>query len=159
MEGFEPLKRRYAMERRTELLFLRVVFLILLIFTLLLVGSKVFGETGDQYKLGKYKVIKADDLKSMMSDKDFVLINVSFRCNGYIPGTDREIPFNLIDRYCDTIPPPEDAKVILYCNRGYMSRVAARKLLTMGYREVYVLEGGLEHWELEGNPVVGRSSR
>lgn len=147
------------MEKRTELLLLRVVFLILLIFTLLLVGSKVFGEAGDRHPLEKYRVIKPDDLKSMLLDKDFLLINVSFRCDGYIPGTDREIPFNLIDRYCDTIPPPEDAKVILYCNRGYMSRVAARKLMTLGYREVYVLEGGLEHWELEGNPVVGRISK
>ncbi len=40
-----------------------------------------------------------------------------------------------------------------------MSRVAARRLLAVGYTEVYVLRGGLKQWELEGRPVVGRISR
>lgn len=147
------------MEKRTELLFFRVVFLVLLILTLLFIGTKVFGDAESRFHTGKYKIIKTDDLKAMMARKDFLLINVSFRCDGCIPGTDREIPFNLIDRYTDVIPPPDGAKIILYCNRGYMSRVAARKLITMGYTEVYILEGGLEQWELAGNPVVGKGSR
>ncbi|RMG56988.1 MAG: rhodanese-like domain-containing protein [Deltaproteobacteria bacterium] len=103
-----------------------------------------------------YRVITPDELKSMLAHKDFILINVSFRCTGYIPGTDREIPFNAIERYVDTLPPADEAKIVLYCNRGYMSRVAAGKLVKMGYPYVYVLKGGLEAWKLAGNRVVKR---
>ncbi len=147
------------MEKRTELVLFRVIFLVLLILTLLLVGSKVFGQSAGGTLPSKYQVISTNDLKTMIPDKRFVLINVSYRCSGYIPGTDREIPFNLIEHLCNSIPPPGEAGIILYCNRGYMSRVAARKLMMMGYHEVYVLEGGLECWELEGNPVEERAGR
>lgn len=142
------------MRKRTELFSLRVIFLLVIIFTLLLFGTRVFGQEDSQFSGGKYIVIRASDLHEMMGHKDFILINVSFKCDGFIPGTDGDVPFNLIDREAGCLPPPEDSKVVLYCNRGYMSRVAARKLLTMGYREIYILEGGLEQWEIEGHPVT-----
>jgi rhodanese-related sulfurtransferase len=146
-------------EKRTELLFLRAIILILLIFGLLLIGKKVFGETAATDPQAAYTVIDADELEFMMAEGDCFIVNVSFRCNGYIPGTDWEIPFNLIDHYWDFFPEPGEAKIILYCNGGFMSRVAARRLLSVGYTEVYVLRGGLKQWELEGRPVVGRTSR
>ncbi len=111
------------------------------------------GALGDE---PSYRLVTPAELKEMLTHKDFVLINVSFRCNGDIPGTDREIPFNLIDRYADTLPPADDARIVLYCNRGYMSRVAAGKLVKMGFHSVYVLKGGLEGWKLSGNEVVKR---
>lgn len=113
------------------------------------------GELGVKSPSG-YRIIKVDDLKRMLEHKDFVLINVSFRCTGYIPNTDRDIPFNLIDRYPEMLPEPDKARIVLYCNRGYMSRVAAKKLTAMGYKDVYILDGGLEKWELAGNKVIDR---
>ncbi|MEX1124050.1 MAG: rhodanese-like domain-containing protein [Acidimicrobiia bacterium] len=47
---------------------------------------------------------------------------------------------------------PERA-LILYCSTGERSAIAAATLRTMGYRDVRVLDGGIEAWKREGLPV------
>lgn len=46
-----------------------------------------------------------------------------------------------------------DRSLILYCSTGERSAIAAATLRTMGYRDVRVLEGGMEAWKREGLPV------
>lgn len=43
--------------------------------------------------------------------------------------------------------------LILYCSTGERSAMAAATLRSMGFRDVRVLEGGIEAWKRRGLPV------
>lgn len=47
-----------------------------------------------------------------------------------------------------------DAPVVLYCSIGYRSAKFARRLRTLGFRNVYNLYGGLFLWYNQGRDVV-----
>lgn len=44
-------------------------------------------------------------------------------------------------------------RLILYCSAGERSALAAATLRAMGYRDIRVLDGGIEAWRQEGLPV------
>lgn len=46
-----------------------------------------------------------------------------------------------------------ERRLILYCSTGERSAIAAATLRSMGYRDVLVLDGGIEAWKREGLPV------
>lgn len=48
---------------------------------------------------------------------------------------------------------PKDATVIMYCAVGNRSSRIAEKLIKSGYKNVFVLFGGIFEWVNEGNPV------
>jgi rhodanese-related sulfurtransferase len=48
---------------------------------------------------------------------------------------------------------PKDAIVIMYCAIGNRSSRIAERLMKAGYKNVYVLYGGIFEWVNEGNPV------
>jgi len=43
--------------------------------------------------------------------------------------------------------------LILYCNKGWRSALAAKSLQQMGIEEVSHLAGGLERWQAEERPI------
>jgi monothiol glutaredoxin len=48
--------------------------------------------------------------------------------------------------------------VAVYCHHGGRSRAAAERLLELGFREVYNLEGGIDAWSRDVDPKVPRYS-
>jgi rhodanese-related sulfurtransferase len=46
-----------------------------------------------------------------------------------------------------------ERRLILYCSTGERSAMAAATLRSLGYRDVRVLNGGIEAWKREGLPV------
>lgn len=48
---------------------------------------------------------------------------------------------------------PKDAYIVLYCAVGNRSTKIAEKLIKSGYKNVYVLYGGIFEWVNTGNPV------
>lgn len=48
---------------------------------------------------------------------------------------------------------PKSATVIIYCAVGNRSSRIAEKLIKAGYKNVFVLYGGIFEWVNEGNPV------
>ncbi len=48
---------------------------------------------------------------------------------------------------------PEKAQVVLYCSIGIRSEKIAQKLITAGYKNVYILYGGIFEWVNSGQPV------
>jgi YVTN family beta-propeller protein len=93
-----------------------------------------------------YQNVNAGQLKAMMQNKDFALINVHIPYEGEIEGTDIFIPYNQID----AIDFQKDQKIVLYCRSGSMSRFAAERLAELGYTNVYNLEKGMNEWEAQG---------
>lgn len=49
--------------------------------------------------------------------------------------------------------PELDTPLYLHCKGGVRSLQAAKRLVELGYREVYSVEGGITAWETSGYPV------
>ena len=83
------------------------------------------------------------------------------RRTGTIPGS---IPIarSVLEWRCDPASPDRDdrvarpdARVILVCEQGYSSSLAADSLRTLGFTRVGDLVGGMEAWLSDGLPVSG----
>lgn len=99
------------------------------------------------------KHIGPDELSAMLTMKDFKLIDVHIPEQEHIPGTDELIPFNTVTNSQSKLPQDKDAKIVLYCRSGSMSRRASEDLIKMGYTNVYNLAGGLNAWKQSGYDV------
>lgn len=102
---------------------------------------------------GSYTDISVEELQIMLENKDFLFINVHIPFEGDIPGTDFSIPYNEVDRNLDKLPEEKDAKIVLYCRSDRMSRIAAERLVELGYTNLWNLDGGFNAWENAGLPL------
>lgn len=126
--------------------------LFLLVAMLVLIGCQPKPITGETISTtsGTYQNITPAELSTMLESKDFVLVNVHIPFAGNIPGTDISIPYNEIEQNLDQLPDDKTAKVVLYCSSGRMSEIAADELVSMGYRNVWNLKGGMVNWKQTG---------
>lgn len=107
---------------------------------------------------GSYTEVTPPRLAEMMTHKDFLLINVHVPRESDIPGTDDWLPFNDTNTMERRLP-DKTAKVMLYCNSGRMSDIAARALVRAGYTNVWDLGGGMTAWQNAGYSLLaGRAS-
>ncbi len=47
----------------------------------------------------------------------------------------------------------KDKPVYIYCRSGHRSGIAAKKMIDLGFKEVYDLQGGILNWEQSNNEV------
>jgi len=73
---------------------------------------------------------------------------------GHIPGA-VNIPRGSLEFRVDKIPSVSDRKlaVVMQCQSGTRSTLAAMTMKTLGYQEVLNLAGGLSAWQAAGLPV------
>jgi rhodanese-related sulfurtransferase len=97
---------------------------------------------------GSYQDVTADDLHTMLKDKDFVLVNVHIPFAGNIADTDLSIPYDQIGTVENLaqLPTDKSAKIVLYCRSGRMSAIAAEELVVLGYTNIRNLDGGMDAW-------------
>jgi rhodanese-related sulfurtransferase len=81
------------------------------------------------------------------------------RTHGCIPGAIR-IPRNVLEWRADPTCPSCDARiadldaiVVVVCQEGYQSSLAASNLHELGFKHATDLEGGFEAWRAEGLPI------
>ena len=96
-------------------------------------------------------------LKQMLSTKDFLFVNVHIPYEGEIDQTDLFIAYDQVEQNLARLPADKSAKIFLYCRSGHMSRIAAEKLVQLGYSNVWNLEGGVAAWQEAGWPVLQRA--
>ena len=99
---------------------------------------------------GSYKNVMPKELNTMLKNKDFVFVNVHIPFAGNIAGTDLSIPYDQIENELSQLPSDKNAKIVLYCRSGHMSTIAAEKLVSLGYTNVWTLKGGMMEWEKAG---------
>ncbi|MGA7732376.1 MAG: rhodanese-like domain-containing protein [Chloroflexia bacterium] len=103
---------------------------------------------------GQYTDISADELMSMMDNKDFYLVDVHVPNEGLMPQLDARIPYNEIAGQLDKLPSDKAARIVLTCKSGGMSSEAATTLADLGYTNVYNLAGGFLAWKDKGYPLT-----
>jgi len=111
--------------------------------------------TGEAVNLpnGSYQNITADNLNTLLKNKDFIFINVHIPFAGNIIGTDLSIPYDQIEKNLSQLPSDKSAKIVLYCRSGHMSAITAEKLVSFGYANVWNLDGGMVAWEQAGYEI------
>jgi rhodanese-related sulfurtransferase len=100
------------------------------------------------------KIIDVHELATKL-DESLLLLDVRTKLEfdqGYIPGANHiniysrnfESDVENLDRY---------RPVYIYCRTGHRSISAAEKLISMGFREVYSLDGGFLRWQRYKKPI------
>lgn len=129
--------------------------LFLLLVVILVAGCQSKPIAGETVSVdGKsYRNITPIELKAMLKDKDFLLINVHIPFAGNLPQTDLSIPYDQIEQNLSQLPADKNARIVLYCRSGRMSQIAAEKLVSLGYTDIWNLKGGMADWEAAGYEI------
>ena len=91
-----------------------------------------------------------------MPQKGFILIDVRSaeeHATGFIPGTDLNIEFREIHARHREIGAQLEDHLVVYCQSGHRSNIAAETLADLGYRHVYNVTGSMNAWLAAGFPV------
>ena len=126
--------------------------LLILLTAIVVVGCQSKPITGETVSAtnGSYQNITPTELQTMLNDKDFVLVNVHIPFAGNLHGTDLSIPYDEIQQNLAQLPTDKSAKIVLYCSSGRMSQIAAEKLVSLGYTNIWNLDGGMAAWQQAG---------
>lgn len=123
----------------------------------LLAGCQPKSVTGETVNVdgGSYVNISPAELNAMLQDKDFVFVNAHIPFDGNIQDTDLSIPYDQIGapEYLSQLPADTNAKIVLYCRSGRMSEIAATELVSLGYTNIWNLDGGMVAWEQAGYEI------
>ena len=127
-------------------------FFLFFFISIVLVSCQSKPITGEDVSVagGSYKDVTPKELNTILKNKDFVFINVHIPFAGNIASTDLSIPYDQIEQNLSQLPSDKNAKIVLYCRSGRMSQIAAEKLVSLGYTNVWNLKGGMIDWEKEG---------
>lgn len=107
-------------------------------------GSKIGKE--EEIEDGSYRIVTVQELQSMLEAKDFLMVNVHIPWEGDIPQTDLQLPYDQIEQNLDQLPEDRDAKILVYCLTSGMARKAVATLVSQGYTNVWMLDGGTTAW-------------
>jgi len=91
-----------------------------------------------------------------MSEKGFLLVDVRSvdeHAGGYIPGTDFNIDFREIKSRHRELRAQPGEHIVVYCQSGHRSNIAAEALADLGYTHVYNVKGSMNAWLEAGYPV------
>lgn len=126
--------------------------ILILVTAIILASCQSKPVTGESVNVagGSYKNVTAHELNEMLKKKDFVFINVHIPFAGDIPETDLSIPYDQIEQNLSQMPSDKNRKIVLYCRSGRMSEIAAESLVSLGYTNVWNLNGGMLAWEQAG---------
>ena len=116
------------------------------------------GSTSQVRQLTVQEVKSAMDKAPSLREKGFVLVDVRTveeHDRGAIPGTDLNIDYRQIaERHRELGAGPED-HIVVYCQSGKRSNIAADTLSELGYKNVYNIRGSMNAWLQAGYPVAG----
>ena len=91
-----------------------------------------------------------------LAQKGFTLVDVRTpqeHASGFIPGTDFNIDFREIGNRHRELRVKPESHIVVYCQSGQRSNVAAETLADLGYKHVYNVAGSMNEWTAAGYPV------
>lgn len=124
---------------------------------LCLIGMTTVVSAHHSYLLSVQQLRAGLNKAPSMTQKGFVLIDVRSpeeHAEGFIPGTDLNIDFREIKTRHREIGVPLDEHIVVYCQSGHRSNIAAETLADLGYTHVYNVRGSMNAWVEAGYPVT-----
>lgn len=109
-------------------------------------------------QLSVQEVKSALDKAPSLCEKGFFLVDVRSveeHDTGAIPGTDANIDFREMVKRHKEIGAGLDDHIVVYCQSGKRSNIAADILADLGYRNVYNIRGSVNAWVQAGFPLAG----
>ena len=109
-------------------------------------------------QLSVQEVKAAIDKAPSLREKGFLLVDVRSveeHDTGAIPGTDLNIEFREMAKRHKEIGAGLDDHIVVYCQSGKRSNIAADTLTELGYRNVYNIRGSVNAWMQAGFPLAG----
>ncbi len=128
---------------------------------LVLAGAGVMAEPASAShtrQLSVQEVKGAIDKAPSLREKGFFLVDVRSveeHDTGAIPGTDANIEFREMAKRHKEIGAGPDDHIVVYCQSGKRSNIAADTLTELGYRNVYNIRGSVNAWMQAGFPLAG----
>lgn len=127
---------------------------ILLLASVIGVGTATGCTPEGQQQVGNYTDISAAEAKQLIDDNpDVIIIDVSpYYDNGHLPGA---VSYYLGDGSLDAAIPTldKDATYLVYCHAEGPARTGAQKLVDAGFTDVYRLDGDYAAWVAAGYPT------
>lgn len=71
---------------------------------------------------GSYKDVSVIELKTLMENKDFILVNVHTPFEGNLPKTNLSIPFDTIEQNLDKLPDDKSAIIVIVSRQSRRCR-------------------------------------
>ena len=110
-----------------------------------------------QEALTKIKEVDVFEVKSKLENQeDFLLVDVreeSEWTEGKIPGA-IYLGKGIIERDIESTEPNKNKEIILYCQGGFRSALAAESIQNMGYKNSISMSGGFSEWTNNNFPVT-----
>jgi rhodanese-related sulfurtransferase len=123
---------------------------------ILLIGETSIGLAHHSYLL-TVQQLRAGLMKGgTPAAKGFLLVDVRTseeHASGYIPGTDKNIEFREMKARHKELGGGLDDHIVVYCQSGHRSNIAAETLADLGYRHVYNVDGSMNAWMEAGYPI------
>lgn len=132
---------------------LGVTFLMVLVISGSVSAHHSYLLTVQQLKAG---LAKAVDKGTSPAAKGFFLVDVRSpqeHATGVIPGTDLNIDYREIKIRHKEIGATFDDHIVVYCQSGHRSNIAAETLADLGYKHVYNVSGSMNAWLEAGYSV------
>ncbi|HSA64589.1 MAG TPA: rhodanese-like domain-containing protein [Nitrospira sp.] len=123
----------------------------------LMAGLASVGSAHHSYLLSVQQLRAGLSKAPSLAQKGFVLIDVRSpeeHAGGFIPGTDLNIDFREIKTRHREIGAPVEEHIVVYCQSGHRSNIAAETLADLGYTHVYNVRGSMNAWVAAGYPVT-----
>ena len=106
-----------------------------------------------EFPLKNSSIVNADDIRELIDNKNAILLDVRSRTEyqqGHIPGAKhcfigylaKQLPLAL-----------KDENLIIYCQSGDRSTIAASYLESNGFKHVFNYAGSYLDWKTKGNPI------
>lgn len=99
---------------------------------------------------GRYGVVSVQELQTMLEAKDFTMVNVHTPWQGDIPQTDLRLAYDQILENQEQLPAEKDSKILVYCLTTGMAKKAVQSLVSLGYTNIWMLDGGITAWQEAG---------
>lgn len=97
-----------------------------------------------------YRDVSPEELHERLAGTDPYVLDVHVPNEGHLAATDARIPYTEVADRAGELPSDPDSVIVVYCMSGRMSEIAATELVSMGYRNVLNLAGGMIAWQAAG---------
>lgn len=116
------------------------ILAVVVIGSVLLVSGQRKNESGVENKV---RLVGSSEFSILAKDEKNFLLDVHVPEQTHIPGTDTFIPYNEIALNLNKLPDDKSTPILVYCRTGTMSKEASKEIASLGYANVYELDGGI----------------